>query len=149
MLAEYSPVMQALLGTLFTWGATAAGALVVFLIPKSIHPKVCIQRTFVPCSKVDFAEDYSIACYYTFHLQHQTLRDMGLCARVFFPAHVTITCSHLSSSSSLLPISSLSVGCWTSHLDSLVASCWPHHFGLSLSLPSVCVFMDCASILLL
>lgn len=31
MLEGYSPVMQALLGTLFTWGLTAAGAALVFV----------------------------------------------------------------------------------------------------------------------
>lgn len=31
MLEGYSPVTQALLGTLFTWGLTAAGAALVFV----------------------------------------------------------------------------------------------------------------------
>jgi len=31
MLEGYSPVSQALLGTLFTWGLTAAGAAMVFV----------------------------------------------------------------------------------------------------------------------
>lgn len=31
MLEGYSPVSQALLGTLFTWGLTAAGAALVFV----------------------------------------------------------------------------------------------------------------------
>ena len=31
MLQGYSPVFQALLGTLFTWGLTAAGAALVFV----------------------------------------------------------------------------------------------------------------------
>lgn len=31
MLDGYSPVSQALLGTLFTWGMTAAGAALVFI----------------------------------------------------------------------------------------------------------------------
>ncbi|KAG7267452.1 hypothetical protein CRUP_033407 [Coryphaenoides rupestris] len=31
MLPGYSPVTQALLGTLFTWGLTAAGAALVFI----------------------------------------------------------------------------------------------------------------------
>ncbi|KAJ8366507.1 hypothetical protein AAFF_G00353270, partial [Aldrovandia affinis] len=31
MIAGYSPVVQALLGTLFTWGLTAAGAALVFV----------------------------------------------------------------------------------------------------------------------
>ncbi|KAJ4940850.1 hypothetical protein JOQ06_027142 [Pogonophryne albipinna] len=31
MLEGYSPVTQALLGTLFTWGLTAAGAALVFI----------------------------------------------------------------------------------------------------------------------
>lgn len=32
MLQDYSPVMQAFLGTLFTWGMTAAGAALVLFI---------------------------------------------------------------------------------------------------------------------
>lgn len=32
MLQEYSPVTQALLGTLFTWAMTAAGSAVVIII---------------------------------------------------------------------------------------------------------------------
>lgn len=31
MLEGYSPMTQALLGTLFTWGLTAAGAALVFV----------------------------------------------------------------------------------------------------------------------
>lgn len=31
MLANYGPVQQALLGTLFTWGLTAAGSAFVFI----------------------------------------------------------------------------------------------------------------------
>ncbi|XP_035263317.1 zinc transporter ZIP11 [Anguilla anguilla] len=31
MIAGYSPMVQALLGTLFTWGLTAAGAALVFV----------------------------------------------------------------------------------------------------------------------
>ena len=31
MLEGYSPIIQALLGTLFTWGLTAAGAALVFV----------------------------------------------------------------------------------------------------------------------
>ncbi|KAF5888637.1 zinc transporter ZIP11 isoform X1, partial [Clarias magur] len=31
MLADHSPVVQTLLGTLFTWGLTAAGAALVFI----------------------------------------------------------------------------------------------------------------------
>lgn len=38
-LAQYSPVMQALFGTLFTWGVTAAGAATVFLF-KDLSRKV-------------------------------------------------------------------------------------------------------------
>lgn len=40
MIEGESPLMQALLGTLVTWGATAAGAAIVFFVPKSMHPKV-------------------------------------------------------------------------------------------------------------
>ena len=36
---ELSPVMQAFLATLFTWGVTAAGAALVFL-KKSVSPKL-------------------------------------------------------------------------------------------------------------
>lgn len=36
---ELSPVIQALIGTLFTWGVTAVGAAVVFFF-KSINKKV-------------------------------------------------------------------------------------------------------------
>jgi len=32
MIEEASPVMQALLGTLFTWGLTAIGASVAFFV---------------------------------------------------------------------------------------------------------------------
>ncbi|XP_066521008.1 zinc transporter ZIP11-like isoform X2 [Hoplias malabaricus] len=35
MLPDYSPVVQALLGTLFTWGLTAAGAALVFIFSSS------------------------------------------------------------------------------------------------------------------
>ena len=33
-LSQYSPVMQALFGTLFTWGLTALGAALVFFFKK-------------------------------------------------------------------------------------------------------------------
>ena len=37
MLRGYSPIVQTLLGTLFTWGATAAGAaLVIFIRGKQV-----------------------------------------------------------------------------------------------------------------
>lgn len=32
MLKDYSPIVQALLGTLFTWALTAAGAALVIVI---------------------------------------------------------------------------------------------------------------------
>lgn len=38
-LESYSPIIQALMATLFTWGVTAAGAALVFF-SKSIQPKV-------------------------------------------------------------------------------------------------------------
>lgn len=38
MLEGYSPVIQALLGTLFTWGLTAAGAALVFIFSsRQVH----------------------------------------------------------------------------------------------------------------
>lgn len=37
--SQFHPVMQALIGTLFTWGVTALGASLVFLF-KSINKKV-------------------------------------------------------------------------------------------------------------
>ena len=33
MLEGYSPVVQSLQGTCFTWGLTAAGAALVFVLP--------------------------------------------------------------------------------------------------------------------
>ncbi|XP_046709525.1 zinc transporter ZIP11-like isoform X2 [Silurus meridionalis] len=39
MLADRSPVVQTLLGTLFTWGLTAAGAALVFIFP-STHKQI-------------------------------------------------------------------------------------------------------------
>lgn len=51
MLAGYSPVTQALLGTLFTWGLTAAGAALVFIFSSrqvwrcsTPHPGAYSQR---------------------------------------------------------------------------------------------------------
>ena len=38
-IEQYSPVTQALVATLFTWGVTAAGAALVFFV-KSVNPKV-------------------------------------------------------------------------------------------------------------
>jgi ZIP family zinc transporter len=38
-MQDYSPVLQALIATLFTWGVTAAGAAVVFFT-KKVNPKV-------------------------------------------------------------------------------------------------------------
>lgn len=63
MLEGYSPVTQALLGTLFTWGLTAAGAALVFVfssrqvIQTSIHQKAAgiqsqgkrLEEIFVLC----------------------------------------------------------------------------------------------------
>jgi len=36
MIQDAAPVVQALLGTLFTWGVTALGASVVFCVPPSL-----------------------------------------------------------------------------------------------------------------
>lgn len=38
MIEGLHPVLQAFLGTLFTWGLTALGAAVVFVIPRDMHP---------------------------------------------------------------------------------------------------------------
>uniref|UniRef100_A0A915DHA2 Zinc transporter ZIP11 n=1 Tax=Ditylenchus dipsaci TaxID=166011 RepID=A0A915DHA2_9BILA len=35
MLANYDPVLQALLASLFTWGVTALGAALVFVLPSN------------------------------------------------------------------------------------------------------------------
>lgn len=43
MLEGYSPMTQALLGTLFTWGLTAAGAALVFVF--SSRQVLCETRT--------------------------------------------------------------------------------------------------------
>ncbi|RPJ10570.1 MAG: ZIP family metal transporter, partial [Deltaproteobacteria bacterium] len=37
-IQQYSPITQALMATLFTWGVTAAGAALVFFI-KSVRPR--------------------------------------------------------------------------------------------------------------
>ena len=39
MIETAGPVMQGLLGTLFTWFITAVGAAAVFFIPSSLSPK--------------------------------------------------------------------------------------------------------------
>jgi len=38
-IQQYSPITQALIATLFTWGITAAGAAIVFLV-KTVNPKI-------------------------------------------------------------------------------------------------------------
>lgn len=55
MLEGYSPIIQALLGTLFTWGLTAAGAALVFVfsshqVKKSLlYQHVKPPRSVSPC----------------------------------------------------------------------------------------------------
>ena len=39
MIEGYTPVVQALLGTMFTWGVTALGSAMVFLIRDPNDPK--------------------------------------------------------------------------------------------------------------
>lgn len=38
MIVGYSAVVQAVLGTLFTWAVTALGAAVVYVVPSNIDP---------------------------------------------------------------------------------------------------------------
>ena len=40
MIAGLDPILQAFLGTLFTWAVTALGAAVVFLVPTSMSRRM-------------------------------------------------------------------------------------------------------------
>ena len=45
MLPDYGPVTQALLGTLFTWGMTAAGsALALFMQGQQVRRKILMAN---------------------------------------------------------------------------------------------------------
>jgi len=46
MLPGFSPVVQALLGTLFTWGLTAAGAALVFVFSGRQVSRVSEETSF-------------------------------------------------------------------------------------------------------
>ncbi len=46
MLPEASPVTQALLGTLMTWGLTAAGAAAALLVKGNQVKSTCCMRIF-------------------------------------------------------------------------------------------------------
>lgn len=48
MLPQYGPITQTILGTLFTWGLTAAGAgLVIFINGKQVSLYVSLIKTTV------------------------------------------------------------------------------------------------------
>lgn len=47
MIEGYDPVAQALLGTLFTWGVTAAGSAVVFVFDANVCPATSRCATVV------------------------------------------------------------------------------------------------------
>lgn len=49
MLEGYSPVTQALLGTLFTWGLTAAGAALVFVFSNRQVLTVSLSNYLIYC----------------------------------------------------------------------------------------------------
>lgn len=52
MIEGYDPVTQALLGTLFTWGVTAAGSAVVFLANTNVRPFLPICKFQKWCPKI-------------------------------------------------------------------------------------------------
>uniref|UniRef100_A0A667YLN1 Zinc transporter ZIP11 n=1 Tax=Myripristis murdjan TaxID=586833 RepID=A0A667YLN1_9TELE len=56
MLVDYSPVTQALLGTLFTWGLTAAGAALVFVF-SSRQVMLAASYWSLLAPAIDMAED--------------------------------------------------------------------------------------------
>lgn len=58
MIKGYSPVVQALLGTLFTWGITALGAALVFLLPENMSRKT---EKLILNSSLGFASGVMIA----------------------------------------------------------------------------------------
>jgi zinc transporter 11 len=58
MISSASPVIAALLGTLFTWFLTAVGAAVVYIIPSNLS--AANQRKLLDCS-LGFAAGVMIA----------------------------------------------------------------------------------------
>jgi len=61
MIEGLHPVLQAFLGTLFTWGLTALGAAVVFVIPRDMKPA---QQQKLLDTSLGFASGVMIAASY-------------------------------------------------------------------------------------
>ena len=58
MLVGYRPVVQALLGTLFTWGVTALGSALVFVFSSGqVSEQVCHVLCFSVVSSIGPIED--------------------------------------------------------------------------------------------
>jgi len=60
----YTPVVQALLGTMFTWGVTALGSAMVFLIRDPNDPKQAKFNQQMLDSMLGFAAGVMIAASY-------------------------------------------------------------------------------------
>lgn len=52
MIANYNPVTQALLGTLFTWGVTALGSALVFIFNSGQVKYFCVFAHAVKSNKL-------------------------------------------------------------------------------------------------
>lgn len=112
MIKGLHPIIQAALGTLFTWGMTAAGAAVVFLIPSNLSFDT--QRKFLDAS-LGFAAGVMIAATYWSLLApaEEAAKDSGNYGEsgqyAFVPLFVgtLIGCIFVGLSESLLPNSSI------------------------------------------
>lgn len=64
MLEGYSPVTQALLGTLFTWGLTAAGAALVFVFSSRQVLTVSVNNNYRASKEHNDIEQDGCLCLY-------------------------------------------------------------------------------------
>lgn len=64
MIVNYSPLTQALLGTLFTWGVTAAGSAMVFVF-RGGQVRHALYRKLVKCICLRYYYETLLLIYMT------------------------------------------------------------------------------------